>query len=119
MFVTINWPDRQALPIPENLYDPLVKHLLEGFESIEEARQFWNDIPTILIVLNADDDHHTVNCEPDELQNQLAFALAYPEYIVPLGSDYQLTLAISSDEGSGIYLLVHNECPLSGELADA
>lgn len=118
MYVTINWPDRQALPIPESLYDPLVKHLIEGFESIEVARQYWNDIPTVLIVLNTDDDHQTVNAETDEVQDQLAFVLAYPEYVVPVGNDYRLALAIFSDEGSGIYLLVHNDCPISGELVD-
>lgn len=118
MYMTINWPDRQVLPIPENLYDPLVRHLLEGFESAEAARQYWNDIPTVLIVLNANDDHQTVSSETDELKSQLTFVLTYPEYVVPIGDDYRLALAIFSDEGSGIYLLVHNDCPISGELAD-
>ncbi len=119
MYVTINWPVRQTLPIPENLYDPLVKHLIEGFESIEAARQYWNDIPTVLIILNADDDHQTVSSETDELQAQLDFVLTYPEYVVPVGDNYRLALAIFSDEGSGIYLLVHNDCPITGELTDA
>lgn len=118
MYTTINWPGKQALPISEELYDPLINHLIEGFESVEAARQYWDDIPTVLIVLNADDDHHTISSETDELQSQLSFVLTYPEYVVPIGDDYRLALAIFSDEGSGIYLLVHNDCPISGELAD-
>lgn len=118
MYVTINWPEQHALPIPDDLYDPLVHQLIEGFESIEAARQYWADIPTVLIILNADDNQQSINSATNELQDQLAFVLAYPEYTAPIGDDYRLALAVFSDEGSGIYLLVHNDCPISGELTD-
>lgn len=119
MYVTFHWPEPINLPIPEDSYPRLIEQLTEGFSSIDEAHQFWNDTPTQLIILNATDNQAVIDNANDELQQQLRFVLAYPEFVIPLGDDYHLALAIFSDEGAGIYLLIHNDCPISQELVHA
>lgn len=119
MHITLNWPNAADLPIPEDVCAELFKHLLEAFPSEEDARQYWNEIPTLLIILNADDSYEAVSHESDEFQNQLNFVLTYPEFVIPVGAHYHLALAIFTDEGSGIYLLAHHDCPITKDLSHA
>jgi len=119
MYVSFNWPEPGQLPVSEAVYTELISHLLEAFDSEDSAKRYWNDIPTVLIILEAKDSSDAIKNETDELQNQIAFALAYPEFVTPIGEHYRLALAIFSDEGSGIYLLIHNLNPIAKELDDA
>ena len=116
MYMTFNWPNAEDLPISGDLSAELIKHLIEAFPSEDDALKYWHEIPTLLIILNAEDDSAAISHATDEFQNQLNFVLAYPEYVVPVGEHYRLALAIFSDEGSGIYLLIHNDCPIAEEL---
>ncbi|WP_297306356.1 hypothetical protein [Neptuniibacter sp.] len=118
MQIITTWPDKGALNLTEDIYYEAIRHLIEGFDSEDLAKQYWQDIPTVFIHLTADDNHSAVGTMSDEVRGQIQFALDYPEFVVPIGEDYQLALAVFSDEGSGIYLLIHNNCPLCQELAD-
>ena len=118
MIITTTWPDKGLLPISESIYKELTHQLTEGFDSEDAARQYWLDIATVLIYLSADDDLALIHEAPDDTQHQIQFVLSYPEFVAPIGEDYQLALAVFSDEGSGIYLLIHNDCSLRQELAD-
>ena len=119
MYVSFNWPEPGQLPVSEAVYTELISHLLEAFSSEYSAKQYWNEIPTVLIILEAEDSSDVINNETDELQSQIEFALTYPEFVTPIGEHYRLALAIFSDEGSGIYLLIHNLNPIAKELDDA
>ena len=119
MYVSLQWPEPDPLPLPSAVCSELFNHLLEAFESEEAAKQYWSDIPTVLIILNADDSHESLCNESDEFKKQLTFALTYPEFVISIGTHYRLVLAIFTDEGSGIYLLIHNDCPLTKDLTHA
>ena len=119
MHVSLKWPEPDQLPLPSAVCTELFNHLLEAFDSEAAAKQYWSAITTVLIILNADDSYESLCNESDEFQKQLTFALTYPEFVIPVGTHYHLTLAIFTDEGSGIYLLIHNDCPLTKELAHA
>ncbi|GAA0695239.1 hypothetical protein GCM10009104_23640 [Marinobacterium maritimum] len=118
MFVTLNWPCASTLPVPAETFTDLKHHLLEGFPSEDQARQYWEDIPTLLILLEPEDGPEQLEQALDNVQRQIQFVLDYPEFVVPITGDYLLALGIFSDEGAGIYLLVHNQCPIAQELTD-
>lgn len=119
MYVSLQWPEPDQLPLPSAVCTELFTHLLEAFESEEAAKQYWDGTPTVLVILEAEDGPDAISNETKERQNQITFALTYPEFIVPVTTHYRLALAIFTDEGSGIYLLIHNDCPLTKELAHA
>lgn len=119
MFVTLNWPCASTLPVPAETFTDLKHHLLGGFTSEDQAQQYWEDIPTVLILLEPEDGPDQLEQASDSVQRQIQFVLAYPEFVVSIAGGYRLALGIFSDEGSGIYLLVHNQCPIAQELADA
>lgn len=116
MYITKQWPDKDLLPIPEGLYALLLEQLIEGFDTVDKARHFWAVIPSTLIVIQQSDDHRSLSDESQEVQRLIAHALDFPEYVIPLGGDYRLAVAIYTDEGAGIYLLVHHHSPIARDL---
>lgn len=102
-----NWPDITELALPETVSQDLQHQLLEPFDSIGEAKDFWDETSTTLIILNHSDSISELN--QNSAWNQIEFALTYPEYMLPLKMGYQLMVAISDDAGSGIYLVVPPE----------
>jgi hypothetical protein len=94
-------PDMAELRLPETVSQDLYRQLLEPFENKASAMQFWKEAPSTIIILDPTDDI------PDsEFQDQIDFALTYPEYTVPLSMSYMLSVAIVNDSGAAIYLLV-------------
>ena len=116
MYATSNWPDFNALPIPTVLAEEVRQHLIEAFTSEKNASEYWNTVPSLLIILDENDDRNTLEQQTDERLSQINFALKYPEFVIPIGTSHHLALAIFSDEGSGIYLLIHNDNTLTQEL---
>ena len=80
---TINtWPNIKELALPETLAQDLQQRLLEPFDSEDEAKEFWDETSSTLIILDPTD---TINhLQQDSAWNQIDFALTYPEYTVPL-----------------------------------
>ena len=46
--------------------------------------------------------------------NVIHHLIANPEFVVRLTDEYYLMLSITEDNGNGIYLLFHPNCPLGG-----
>ena len=99
-----HWPDISELALPETLAQDLFGQLLQPFDSAGEAKEFWQEAPSTIIILDPSD-----TIEGSDAWTQIEFALTYPEYTVPLSMDYQLMVAIVNDSGSGIYLVIPHE----------
>jgi hypothetical protein len=105
---TINhWPDKTIQELPETVSQDLYKHLLEPFEDESEAKEFWEEAPSTIIILEPLDTIKQL--EGDEAWRQIEFTLTYPEYTVSLKMNYQLMLAIANDSGCGIYLVIPSQ----------
>ena len=92
---------------PEPPSQELYRQLLQPFDSAGEAKQFWREAPSTVIILEPTDSIEELH--RDSAWNQIDFALTYPEYTVPLAIDYMLAVAIVNDSGAGIYLVVPPE----------
>lgn len=105
---TINhWPDLTKLALPEPVAQNLYQQLLEPFDTESSAKEFWEEAPSTIIILNSFDSIRQL--VKSDTWSDIAFTLTYPEYTVPLKMDYQLMVAIVNDSGSGIYLVIPPE----------
>ena len=105
---TINhWPDITELALPEPIAHDLYHHLLDPFEDETEARGFWEEAPSTIIIMEPLDSIKSI--KGNEAWKQIEFTLTYPEYTAPLKMSYQLMLAITNDSGSGTYLVIPPE----------
>ena len=95
------------LNIPKAVSQNLQHRLLEPFDSIEKAKEFWDETSSALISLAPTDS--ITQLKESDAWSQIEFALTYPEYTLPLKMGYQLSVAIVNDSGSGIYLVVPPE----------
>ena len=102
-----HWPDMAELALPEAVSQDLHQQLLQPFDSLGEAKEFWQEAPSTIIILDPSDT--IAQLKDSDTWNQIEFALTYPEYTLPLNMGYQLLVAIVNDSGSGIYLVVPPE----------
>ena len=102
-----HWPDITELALPESVTQDLQHRLLEPFDSKGEAKEFWEEAPSTLIILDHSDSITALKGR--DAWNQIEFTLTYPEYTLPLSMDYQLMVAIVNDSGAGIYLVIPPE----------
>ncbi len=110
MQVIKSWPD--DIEISDEVKRELIKILVEPFDSDEAAKEFWNTYGNTLFNLGKEDTQEELCNQPEQLRQQLNFALSYPEFVEPLPLGYQLTLTIWGDEGGGCYILYAPESPL-------
>lgn len=100
--IIINTPSEVVqLPLADDVICALIREIEQPFESAIALTLFWKQTRTTLRLLEANDD-------PDVLSKSdpaLAFALEYPEWTIDLPGNYQLSLAVTNDEGGGCYLL--------------
>ena len=101
------WPDMAKLNIPKAVSQDLQRRLLEPFDSVASAKEFWKEAPSTIIILDHTDNITQLN--ESEAWNQIEFTLTYPEYTVQLAMNYQLLVAIVNDSGAGIYLVIPPE----------
>ena len=102
-----HWPDKTKLALPETVARDLQHRLLEPFDSEQAAKEFWQEAPSTIIILDHTDS--IKDLKEDSAWNQIEFALTYPEYTLPLSMNYQLLVAIVNDSGAGIYLVIPHE----------
>ena len=102
-----HWPDKTELELPDTVSQDLQHWLQEPFDSAGEAKEFWNETSSAIIILDHTDS--ITSLKESDIWNQIEFALTYPEYTLPLKMGYQLMLAIVNDSGSGIYLVIPPE----------
>ena len=100
-------PDKSELALPNPVSQDIYSQLLEPFDSVGDAKEFWEETSSTVIILDRTDTIDALHRNP--LWNQIEFALTYPEYTVPLSMDYQLLVTIVNDSGSGIYLVIPPE----------
>ena len=99
-----HWPDMAELTLPEPVTKDLQHQLLEPFDSEASAKEFWEEAPSTIIIL--DHTGSITSLKKSEAWTQIEFTLTYPEYTLPLKMGYQLMLAIVNDSGAGIYLVI-------------
>lgn len=112
MQVIKSWPDDIELSISGEVKRELIKIIGEPFDSEELAMGFWKTYANTLFHVGAEDTREELLNQPEQLQQQLNFALSYPEFVEPLPLGYQLSLTVWDDEGSGCYILYAPESPL-------
>ena len=99
-----HWPDKAEIALPEEVSQDLQRQLLEPFDSVGEAKQFWQEAPSTIIILAPTDN--ITQLKESDIYSEIEFALTYPEYTVPLSMGYQLSVTIVNDSGSGIFLVI-------------
>ena len=106
-----HWPELSKLALPELVAQDFYQHLLMPFSNKSAAKEFWEDAPSTIIILNDFDSiAHLRGCV---IWSQIEFALTYPEYTETLKDNYQVLLAIVNDSGSGIYLVIPPELSIT------
>ena len=61
-----HWPDTATLDLPEEVSQDIHQHLLEPFESEQEAIDFWQEAPSTLIILDHTDSIEALQQGPDQ-----------------------------------------------------
>ena len=102
-----HWPDMAELTLPKTLAQDLFGQLLEPFDSEASAKEFWEETPSTIIILDPSDSITAL--KESDAWSQIEFALTYPEYTLPLKMGYQLSVTIVNDSGAGIYLVIPPE----------
>ena len=95
------------LALPEIIAQDLQLRLLEPFDNEAAAKNFWQEAPSTIIILDGADSITAL--KGSDAWSQIDFALTYPEYTVQLAMGYQLMVAIVNDSGAGIYLVIPPE----------
>ena len=102
-----HWPDTADLHFPKAVDRDIHRQLLEPFDSVGEAKDFWEETSCTLIILTPSDTIEDL--KRSDTWSQIEFALTYPEYTVPLPMEYVLSVTIVNDSGSGIFLVIPPE----------
>jgi hypothetical protein len=108
MQIIKQWPQNDSLKLSETEKKALVHHLIEPFGDEQTAHEFWNEYPSTIIILDEADVLDTLQKIDKETQFLIDSALNTPEYSEPLAADYTINLAITNDDGTGVYLVLSN-----------
>ncbi|ODS12406.1 hypothetical protein [Vibrio scophthalmi] len=104
MKVFLTLPDKQDLPY--SIVSEVLAHLMYPFGDEVATQMAWRELGCRLVIIDEYDTLEAVLVGLIDAKEQVLFALEYPEYVDVIG-DYCLSLAITNDEGGGIYLLTH------------
>jgi hypothetical protein len=99
-------PSENQLILDNEAAQSMVGLLIEPFCTRDKAKEFWEEYPSIIVVLNRNDD--VENCLKqlsDATRLFVETAEINPEFIEYLPDNYQLSLTITSDSGNGLYLI--------------
>lgn len=102
-----HWPGMAELTLPPVVSQDLFEQLLEPFDSEGEAKGFWDETFSTVIILDPIDN--ITSLKESDVWNEIDFALMYTEYSVALSMDYQLLVTIVNDSGTGIFLVIPPE----------
>ena len=81
------------------------------FDDELSAMNFWGEVGVTLMYIEPGDVPEDIKRHVLDVIHHL---IANPEFVVHLTDEYYLMLSITEDNGNGIYLLFHPECPLKG-----
>jgi hypothetical protein len=98
--------DVQSLPL--SIKTELSLSLISPFGIKEDAERFWQENDCFLMMIEPSDSIESLDVYDRENGYWLDFITTYPEHVLILGDDdtFLLALAITSDTGSGGYLLI-------------
>ncbi|EHG1331000.1 hypothetical protein [Vibrio vulnificus] len=98
--------DIQSLPMPDGVKAKLLEHLIEPFGDEESTKAFWDEVGTILYLIEGSDTDETLSEESEEDQHFLRFLSNFSEWVLILNSPdcpWLLAVAIVTMEGAGVY----------------
>ncbi|MCK6836527.1 hypothetical protein L8S32_06610 [Enterobacter asburiae] len=111
MKIVSDWQGLPSLHLPESVMSALRKELILPFDDESAAMNFWDEVGVTLMYIEPGD-------VPEDIKRHVLdviyHIIANPEFVVRLTDDYYLMLSITEDNGNGIYLLFHPNCPLNG-----
>lgn len=102
-----NWPADITLALPKTIKQSLIAHLTIPFGNETSAKSFWLEYPPTLVIIDETDSTTTLHNLSEQTLQQIEFAASNPEYSDELGSGYTVKLSITSDDGTGIYVVIH------------
>lgn len=98
-----------SLDLPVSIRRRLEQHLAEPFDGDSHAaRNFWQEVGTSLILIEAADCDTSLLMEEISHQYLIQLVAEYPEFVDLLDDDvspYLLALSIISSDGAGCYIL--------------
>ena len=111
MFLCKNYPDANIIGLPTNISEAISNHLVKPFGSIEDAKSYWQQYPSIFIVIHPQDDKQTFDLLDKLTKHYIIQCFTTPEYVNDLPDNYQIRLAVFND--AGIYIVHHRDINLS------
>jgi len=103
-------PSANQLTLAHYTAQCAVDLLLEPFGTINDARDFWREYPSVIICFNRRDDlASAMSAFDDVTRHFIEQAELNPEIIEDLADGYQLSLTITNDMGTGLYLIKPKE----------
>jgi hypothetical protein len=88
--------------------------LVEPFNNINDAREFWSEYPSVVICFNRQDNlPAAINIFDDVTRHFIEQAELNPEFVENLVDGYQLSLTITNDVGTGLYLIKPKELTIN------
>jgi len=116
MQIINTWPEGKLLVLPEQVKTALIQHLAQPFQNNQaQAKAYWLEHKPLLIILDKEDQLNLRTTTPllapatllnDTFQHKLEVVLENPEYTEEFIENYQISLAIFSDAGDGIYCVM-------------
>ena len=105
-----HWPAFDDLSLPLSVTTDLKAFLIEPFTTEEEAKSFWLECPSNLIILG---ENEVLSKLDKQVSQQILFCFENAEFEETLSNNYRLFLAIVSDDGVGCYLITPSNIDLS------
>tara|TARA_R110001592_G_scaffold204892_5_gene455208 strand:- start:1296 stop:1658 length:363 start_codon:yes stop_codon:yes gene_type:complete len=103
-------PIAEQLALVRFIAQSAIDLLVEPFGTISGARDFWHEYPSVVICFNRQDDlPAAMNTFDDVTRHFIEQAELNPEFVEDLGDGYQLSLTITNDMGTGLYLIKPKE----------
>jgi len=88
--------------------------LVQPFGTISDARDFWRRYSSVIICFNRQDDlPAAMSVLDDTTRHFIEQAELNPEFVEHLADGYQLSLTITNDMGTGLYLIKPKELIIS------
>jgi len=99
-------PTENQLILDNHVSQEVVDLLIMPFGTRDKAKVFWQEYPSTIVILNRNDDVETCLNQLNSVTRLFVETAHFnPEFIEKLPDSYQLSLAITSDSGNGLYLI--------------
>lgn len=110
MKIINHWPTLDELSLLGTIATEVLTLLVEPFKNEAEAKLFWQECPSTIIILN----EKTVLAELNsQLKQQVLFCINNPEFEEALPNGYRFLLSIVTDDGAGCYLVLPSSLDIS------